>query len=355
MLTPYLNWHLSAHPAMTAQDVVKLIFQAHCGCGHLLDAEANVTAYIEKEEADLLPDAAEPLTEPLGDQYCRLNLRRAMAEGIAPQWIARMMRLSCKPTDVQADRKSAFRQIQKLKATEVGFSAEELLSIACRLVDDPEWLPGHSEPYRQAYAPAYRVISREMEALLPVLSAAARTMKDKPQVLLCIDGPCGSGKTTMARQLVQITDAACIPMDDFYTPHPQKTPERLAQPGGNADHERLLSELLIPWRKQGFGSYRPYLCAEDRFGPEVQVSSRPLTILEGSYSLLPSIAALADHRVFLTIGEDDQLRRLLAREGEEGLRAFQQKWIPLEKAYHAAFSLPDEQCLVIDAQRLTDV
>ena len=355
MLPTYLNWHLSAHPAMTAQDVVKLIFQAHCGCGHLLGPEANVAAYIEKEEAELLPDAAEPLTEPLGDLYCRLNLRRAMAEGIKPLWIAHMMQLSCKPTDVQADRKSVFAQISGLEATKVGFLKNELLDIAHRLIDDLDWLPGHSEPYRQAYAPAYRVISRELEALLPVLSAAARAMKEKPQVLLCIDGPCGSGKTTMARQLAAITDAACIPMDDFYTPHPQKTPERLAQPGGNADHERLLSELLIPWRKQGAGSYRPYLCAENRFGDPIPVPSGPLTILEGSYSLLPSIAALADIRVFLTIDEDEQCRRLLAREGEAGLRAFRQKWIPLERAYHTAFSLPDEQCLVIEPQPLTDV
>lgn len=355
MLPTYLNWHLSAHPAMTAQDVVKLFFQAHCGCGHLLGEEANVAAYIEKEEAGLLPDAAEPLTEPLGDRYCRLNLRRAMWEGIKPLWIARMMRLSSKPTDVQADRKSAFMHILDLEMTEVGFANDVLLDIACRLVDDPDWLPGHSEPYRQAYAPAYRVISREMETLLPVLSAAARAMKDNPQALMCIDGPCGSGKTTMARQLAEITDAVCIPMDDFYTPHPQKTPERLAQPGGNADWERLLSEFLLPWRAQGYGAYRPYLCAEDRFVPAVQVPSRPLTILEGSYSLLPSIAALSDVRVFLTVDEAEQLRRLRAREGETELRAFQQKWIPLERTYYAAFSLPDEHCLVIRSQPLTDV
>lgn len=355
MLPSYLNWHLSAHPAMTAQDVVKLVFQAHCGCGHLLGEESDVAAYIESEEAALLPDAGEPLTEPLGGEYCRLNLRRAMAEGISPLWIARMMRLSSKPTDVHTDRASAYQDLLAIKPTMVGMVGETLLTIARQLVDEPDWLPSHSESYRQAYAPAYRVISREMERLLPILAAAARVLREKPQALLCIDGPCGSGKTTTARQLVQITDAACIHMDDFYTPHPQKTPERLSQPGGNADWERLLSELLLPWRRDGHGSYRPYLCAEDSFGEPVQVPSRPLTILEGSYSLLPRIAAMADVRVYLTIGEDEQLRRLLAREGEAGLQAFLQRWIPLEKAYHAAFSLPDEHCLIMEPQPLTDV
>ena len=355
MLPSYLSWHQSAHPAMTAQDVVKLVFQAHCGCGHLLGDEESVAAYIRKEEASLTPDASEPLTEPLGDHYVRLHMRRAMAEGITPLWIARMMQLSAKPTDDLSDRKSAFNALCQLSETEVGFSQEELLPLARRLVAAPAWLPGHSQAYRDAYAPAYRVISREMERLLPILSAVAAKLRTQQRVLLCLDGPCGSGKTTMAQQLAAITEAACVPMDDFYTPHPLKTPERLAQPGGNADVERLLSEFLLPWREHGSGRYRPYLCAEDRFGEPIEVPARPLTILEGSYSLHPSIAKHADIRVFLTIDEKEQLRRLLIREGAEGLQSFQRRWIPLEKAYHQAFSLPDEQCLIVDAQPLTDV
>lgn len=350
MLPSYINWHLAAHPTMTAQDMVKLIFQAHCGCGHLLGNEDDVVAMIEREESALTPNATEPLTEPLGDRYCRLNLRRAMAEGLKPLWIARMMQLSAKPTSDSADRKSAFEEIVAFSKTEVGFKLAELHTIARRLVDDPTWLPGHSEAYRAAYAPAYRVISRDLERLLPILSAVAGKLSSKPQVLLCLDGPCGSGKTTIARQLVQITGAACVSMDDFYTPHPQKTPERLAQPGGNADIKRLLSEFLLPWRKHGSGSYRPYLCAEDRFGEPILVPNQPLTILEGSYSLHPSIAALADIRVFLMIDEAEQIERLLGREGADGLVSFQQRWIPLERAYHAAFSLPDEQCITISTQ-----
>ena len=349
MLPTYISWHLKTHPAMTAQDLVKLVFQAYCGCGHLLGDEADVAAYIEREEIALTSDGKEPMTEPLGERYVRLHLRRAMAEGIKPLWIARMMRLSAEPTVDFTDRKSAFDALKSLSETEVGFDQEALFPIARRLIDDPAWLPGHSEAYRDAYAPAYRVINREMERLLPILSAVAAAQRTQPQVLMCLDGPCGSGKTTLARQLVSITDAACVPMDDFYTPHPMKTPERLAQPGGNAHIERLLSELLLPWRTQGHGSYRPYLCAEDRFGEPVEVPARPLTILEGSYSLHPDIAALADMRVFLTISEEEQLRRLNAREGTEGVRNFQQRWIPLETAYHAAFSLPDERCLVISS------
>lgn len=346
MPEPYIAWHQTKYPEMTAQDLVKLIFQAYCGCGHLLASEPYVVDRILQEEAALQPDTQEPLTEPLGETYCRLNLRPAMAAGISAPWIVRLMAVSVQPTDVQKDRCLAYETLRQLKETEVGFSQVELEPFARQLLS-PDWLPGHSERYRAAYAPAYRVISCEEARLLPVLVATGTALMRQPRVLMCLDGPCGSGKSTLARRLAKLMDAAVIPMDDFYTPHSQKTPERLAQPGGNADIERLLEEVVLPWSLHKSIAYRPYLCSEDVFGAQVRVPDQPLTILEGSYSLYPSLAKYADVRVFLTIDPELQHQRLLAREGEKGWMRFAQQWIPLEQAYYQAFSLPDETCLCL--------
>ena len=43
----------------------------------------------------------------------------------------------------------------------------------------------------------------------------------------------GSGKSTMAAVLADVFSASLVHMDDFFLPFEQKTPERLAQPGGN--------------------------------------------------------------------------------------------------------------------------
>ena len=166
------------------------------------------------------------------------------------------------------------------------------------------------------------------------------------RVLLTIDGPCGSGKSTLAAALAQELGCPVVHMDDYVIPHAMKTPARLACPGGNADADRLLAEVIRPWMAGEPASVRPYLCHEDRFGDAQPLPDSRLLILEGTYCSLPAIAECASLRLFLTIGSEEQQRRLLGRVGAERLIAFNERWIPLENAYFTAFGLPDAGCLV---------
>ncbi len=167
------------------------------------------------------------------------------------------------------------------------------------------------------------------------------------RLLVTIDGPCGSGKTTLARQLAAATSEPGVHMDDFAIPHAQKTQERLAVPGGNADVTRLLTEVISPWLAGEPAFVRPYLCHEDRFGEGQPLPAGCLLILEGTYANLPAIAEHASMRLFLRVDAREQQRRLLQRVGAERLVAFNDRWIPLENAYFAAFSLPDAGCIVL--------
>lgn len=334
-----LAWHRERFGLMQDEDAVKLIFQAMQGCGHLLGPEEAVEMRIIDEEAVLLPDPKEALFDPLGKAYVRLNLRRAMAEGIAPRHIARMMKITCDRL-TPASREDVVRAVAALK--EPG-----LASAAQRLLDEPQWLPSHSQQYHAAYSPAYRVVSSALTPLLPLLCACVKLDSQRLSVI-CIDGPCGSGKSTLAALLQRITGAALVSMDDFFLPHGRKTPDRLAQPGGNADWERVIHEVLEPAAAAGRIEYRPYNCHTDRYDPPVVLKPKRLLILEGSYSLLPQISRFADLRVFLTVDEASQLERIRNRDGDDYLPVFQSRWIPLERAYHAAYGLPDKDCLVID-------
>lgn len=349
----FLPWHWQHFPAMQALDMVKLVFQACCGCGHLLADEAIVIDRMEQEAAALVPDPEEPLYQPLG-RYVRLNLRSAMAAGIPFRWIARMMQLSTDDTSPDAGRREALDALRALDAADMPFPQNELDEAARRLAEDPHWLPNHSESYREAYQPAYRVIARRFVWLLEALAAIGNAMSEH-QLLVCIDGPCASGKTTMAEQLAAITDGTLIHMDDFYTPHAQKTPERLARPAGNADIERFLEEFLHPWLAQGEADYRPYLCHADAFGQPVHAARRPVTLIEGSYSLHPEIAAHADVKLWVSIPLAMRHERILRRNGEGMLRRFVEQWIPLEDAYASAFSLPDEGCICLSGMDAQEV
>lgn len=171
--------------------------------------------------------------------------------------------------------------------------------------------------------------------------------RKEARLLVTIDGPCGSGKSTLASALSEALSAPVVHMDDYVIPHAQKTAERLAIPGGNADQERLLSEVIRPWLAGDTAIVRPYLCHEDRFGAGAPLPDSRLLILEGTYCHLPAISELAALRLFLTVDDVEQQNRLRQRVGDERLAAFNNRWIPLEKAYFSAYGLPDAGCMLI--------
>lgn len=174
----------------------------------------------------------------------------------------------------------------------------------------------------------------------------AEKKKGAPRLLVTLDGPCASGKTTLAESLAEALGAAVVHTDDFVVPHAMKTKERLAIPGGNCDAERLVSEVLAPWKQGRTGRFRRYDCRRDCLLPEEDLPGDGVLILEGSYCNLPAIRALADLRIFMDTAEEIREKRLRERESEASLQRFRELWIPLENAYFGAYGLPDEGCVV---------
>ncbi len=155
----------------------------------------------------------------------------------------------------------------------------------------------------------------------------------KERVTVAIDGPCASGKTTLARELAGILHCPVIHMDEFFLRPEQRTPERLAEAGGNLDRERFLEEVLRPLHEGKSFSYCPFVCKSGTFGSPVTVNASPITIIEGSYSCHPDLRDFYHLRLLLTVTASEQLRRLRLREGNERLTAFLEKWIPMEEKY----------------------
>ena len=84
----------------------------------------------------------------------------------------------------------------------------------------------------------------EQETLREIL----RRIRMHKHPLATIDGPCASGKTTLAARLAETLHASVVHTDDYVVPHAQKTADRLAVPGGNCDADRLLREVILPWK-----------------------------------------------------------------------------------------------------------
>ncbi len=191
-----------------------------------------------------------------------------------------------------------------------------------------------------------------MEKILKILSNELnRLFIVKSHVVIAIDGKCGAGKSTLARELEALYPANIIHMDDFYLPTTLRNGERLSEPGGNIHYERFLSQVLpaITQLQQDAStldntfatqSYQIFDCHIMDYKPEnATIENRPLTIVEGSYCLRPEFRDAYDLKVFLDIDTEEQQKRLLARNGKEAYKNFESKWIPMELNYFKAYDV----------------
>ena len=175
---------------------------------------------------------------------------------------------------------------------------------------------------------------------MELLQAIDERLPRQERLLLAIDGGSASGKTTLAALLAQRYGCPVFHMDDFFLRPEQRTPQRLAEPGGNVDRERFFSEVLQPLRQGGPASYRRYDCQTGQLLPPVLRQAGQLNVIEGAYSMHPELSALYDLSVFLAVSPETQRRRILQREPAFKQQLFFRQWIPMENRYFQTFSIP---------------
>ena len=184
-----------------------------------------------------------------------------------------------------------------------------------------------------------------------LMSAIVGKLAEKDTVLLALDGPCGSGKSTMGetlRDTFQATGSALFHMDDFFLQPHQKSQERLQEPGGNVDRERFLREVIQEIKRGDHFVYNRYDCQKGTLQAVFPPPAR-LVIIEGAYSLHPELRKHYDIKVFLDIDPVKQLERLRERVPKDRLQRFIQEWIPLENRYFATFQVKSTADLVLIA------
>lgn len=169
-----------------------------------------------------------------------------------------------------------------------------------------------------------------------------------PRVLVAIDGRCAAGKTTLAGRLAERWGWSTVHMDHFFPRPEQRTRERWETPGENVDHERFLEEVLRPLAEGRGAEYRPFDCHTQSLSAPVRVEPGSVVLVEGSYACHPELWNFYHLRVFLTVGKEEQLRRIEVRNGPERAQMFQSRWIPLEERYFEAFRLRERCDLVLE-------
>lgn len=187
------------------------------------------------------------------------------------------------------------------------------------------------------------------EAESAIVSRVNQLLQSRERVCIALDGNCCAGKTTLANRLGDVLDASVFHLDDYFLQPHMRTQQRLSQPGGNVDAERFLAEVLLPVSRGETAQVQKYDCHADMLLAPVPVLSRRVSIIEGAYSLHSLLSGYYDLKIFCRIDPALQETRILARNGADALKMFQERWIPLENRYFQALSIQEQCDLVIDA------
>ena len=184
--------------------------------------------------------------------------------------------------------------------------------------------------------------------MMNLIDKIKQIKETKSLVLIGIDGPCASGKTTLADKLAYELDAQVIRADNFFLPFDMKTPDRLSQAGGNIHYERFKEEVVRGIESGKAFEYGIYNCSLGTITERKTVIPEGIVIIEGSYSLHPKMGLGYDLRIFVEAPLDLRLERILNRNGKEKLEVFKEKWIPMENAYFDFYKIKENCDIVID-------
>jgi hypothetical protein len=162
-----LAQELRLHPDATADDAYKFLHQGVFGPGHAIDNRQSAARALDEEVAGLAPTSvADPLCQPLGGPtpMARIHLRPFLAAGgdisvLLDVFVASAAVAAGTAADMDAALAAA---VEALARSGQWTLAGELESTAKGLAAGSYPAVSHSEPYRNGYKPAYRVVALEL-------------------------------------------------------------------------------------------------------------------------------------------------------------------------------------------------
>ena len=156
--------HAKKYPLMEPTDAVKLIYQNVFGGGHLIKDPAACRCALQHEYEALQQDPRAPLLETIGNGMVRVMLNALDASGYSIRQLGYdFVRSSQEHQGSLQGFLLKLDILRKVTATGVfSFTSEELETYLEAYKQAGYPMVSHSQQYRDAYKPAYRILQQKI-------------------------------------------------------------------------------------------------------------------------------------------------------------------------------------------------
>ncbi len=152
-----LTNHQLRYPAMQAQDAYKLIYQTACGPAHAITDPEAARAWLEKELQNLSDPYPEPASDPISPDGClvRVHLAPYLVSGgsiekLQDAFITTSHEFTADHTRLKSYLETALPLFPGLESLRETLKARGYPAMH------------HSDAYRAAYKPAYRLVFKHL-------------------------------------------------------------------------------------------------------------------------------------------------------------------------------------------------
>ena len=162
-LRQILLLHAKKYPRMEPRDAVKLLYQGEFGGGHLIRDEKSCLAMLSRELANTPSDPNCSLYEDIGNGLVRVCLAALPGSSLDEAQLGRAFLQSAAEHRGSLDRFLAKLELlrQVTAAGVFGFSPAQLEEYLEDYAREGYPMVSHTETYRAAYRPAYRVVLKK--------------------------------------------------------------------------------------------------------------------------------------------------------------------------------------------------
>ncbi len=158
--------HLARYPAMQLDDVYKLLHQAALGPGHAVENPVAARKLLDEEIAALGEESAELLQDVISPdgRLGRVHLRPYLASGGDRDALHRAFVETAHSYPASPDKLAKFCGClgDLAAAGGIPFVREEVVTYFGKIASDGYPAIHHSEAFRNAYRPAYRVVAIDL-------------------------------------------------------------------------------------------------------------------------------------------------------------------------------------------------